>query len=322
MKRLIPAAVFAILLTLVLVAPVQAMAAPDSVTLSEIRIFQDILVTEDFLAIVPYNIPFAVQPDEDIDKTFVFSIITPDGLSENGTALAYPRYNGGYGKGIVSFYLESGMVWEAAYIFRVQENPVYYPTPQKWDFTIGESEYSSDTDQREALRAKIIDTASELSTEWIVDLLTSSDSGQTVLSTYGELYYLNAIPGLQTMCPKLFSVQIETPDYTKRSWAYTIADALRTKYAGTFIADLMTGYAGLFNMNENTAMELTSLIIFALFITLAVWKFRATMLSAFVDGYAVLLLLMLHGFISMILVGLMAFLSVVIGGWILLFNRA
>jgi hypothetical protein len=142
-----------------------------------------------------------------------------------------------------------------------------------------------------------------------------------VLSTTGELYFLNAVPGIQTMCPQLFSVQIETPSYEKRTWSYTLAESLRTKYAGTFVADFMTGYAGLFSMDTNSAMDVTSIIIFVIVILFSVWKFKASLLAAFTDGYAVLLLLMLNGFVSMILVGLIAFLAVMLGGVILLFNR-
>lgn len=302
-------------------SPVYAMDEPDSVSLYDIKIFQDLITDDDFLAIVPYNIPFTTQPDENINVTFIFAIISSDNSTEMGTSLAYPRYYGGYGKGIVSFYIESGMTWEESYIFRVQENPAFYPSPQKWDFSIGTSAYSTDADQSQALRAKIIDTATELSTEWSVDLLSSSDSGQTVLSTYGELYYLNAVPGLQTMCPALFSVQIETPDYTERSWSFTFAEALRTKYAGTIWADFMTGFAGLFSMDEVPALNILSLILFAAVIGISFWKFKATQSAAFIDGYDTLLLLMLNGFFSMIFAGLLAFLSVLVGGVILFLNR-
>ena len=311
------------LLILLMPMPVFAadLAEPSSVSLYSIEIFNGLLKAGDFTAIVPYNIPFATQPSININSTFIFSILSADGTTQLGSVLAYPRYNGGYGKGIVSFYIESGMVWETSYIFRVQENPVYYSAPKSWDFSIGTAEYSPDTDQSEGLRAKILDIGSELSLEWSVDLLTSGDSSQTVLSTYGELYFLNAVPGLQNMCPTLFSIQIQSPDYTKRSWSYSLSNALRTKYAGTFVDDFMTGYAGLFNMDKNNAMDVLSIIIFAMVIALAVWKFKASMLSAFIDGYDVLLLLMLMGAFSMIIAGIFAFFSVLLGGVILLLNK-
>src|SRR4030042_3929128 len=112
------------------------------------------------------------------------------------------------------------------------------------------------------------------------------------------------------MSPQLFSVQTESPDYTKRSWSFSFANALKTKYDGTFIEDFMTGYAGLFSMDSSAAMNILSVIMFVALMGLAVWKFKATMLSAFMDGYTFLLLLMLLGFFDMMWAGFMAFAAV------------
>jgi hypothetical protein len=322
MKALFLIVALLITVTIALPMPVQAMDEPNSVSLYDIEIFNSLAVANDFLAIVPYHIPFTTIPTNAIDQTFLFQIISPDGATINGTSLAYPRYTGGYGYGIVSFYFSSGMTWGNAYIFRVQENPAYYSSPQYWDFAVGLSQYSTDTDQAGALRAKIIDSAKELTTLWTVDLLTTSDAGGTILSTYGELYYGGAVPGLTTFCPALFSVQVRTVTYTKRSWTYALADSMQTKYAGTIIESFMTGYAGLFSMQTSSAMTFLSVIFFILIILLAVWKFRATMLSAFIDGYAFLLFMMLIGAFNMIYAGLVAFLAAMMGGIILFLNRS
>lgn len=321
MKRLLGIVALVVVLSLVVPYPAMAMAEPTSVTLYDIEIFQDLIYEGDFLAIVPYNIDFETQPDDDIDETFVFRMMSTDGTEQVGSVLAYPRYYGGYGKGIVSFYFSENTTWESAYIFRVQQNPAYYPTPQYWDFQVGASDYSSGDDQAAELRARILDVATELGNEWDVDLKSTSDTG-VVLSTYGELYFIDAIPAIQTMCPQLFQIRIVSPTYTKRSWTYTLAEAMRTKYDGTVIGDFMTGYAGLFSMETNLAMNVLSVIIFAAVIVLSTWKFKGNTMSAFMDGYAVLILLMLNGFISMILVGLMAFLSGAVGAVVLFLNKS
>ena len=321
-KRLITATIIALAVLLGVTVPAFAMDEPDSVSLDNIEVFKDQITTGDFLAVVPYHIPFTTQPDDNIDETVTFRVMSANGTTEYGSVTAYPKYDGGYGDGIVTFYIESGMVWEESYIFRVQQNPAFYPSPKNWDFVIDAANYSTDPDQEWALRVKILDVANELSVSFGVELLSTAESGQTVLSTYGELYFIRAIPGLQTMCPKLFGTQIRTPSYTKRSWTTVLADALKTKYAGTFIADFMTGYAGLFSMGESSAMNFLSIIGFVALIFLSVWKFKATTLSGFVDGYTLLLLLMLNGFWSMILNGLFAFLSVVVGGVILFLNKS
>lgn len=322
MKRVFIIFAFLVLLLFAVPSPAMAMDEPTSVVLYDIEIFHDVLTSGDFLAIVPYDVPFAVQPEDDIDLTFVFIMRNVANNETLGMATAYPRYNGGYGKGLVSLYFESGITLDQSYIFRVQENASYYPAALYWDFPIGLSNYSTESDQDDALRAKILDHAQILSNEWDVDLLSTSDVGQVVLSTYGELYFLHAVPGIQAMSPELFSVQITAPTYTKRTWSTSLNDAMMVKYAGTIIGDFMTGYAGMFSVSTPAAMNVLSIILFAVLIYISTWKFKASTLSAFIDGYDLLILLMLDGFFSMILTGLIAFLSTVVGGVILFLNRS
>jgi hypothetical protein len=295
---------------------------PTTVSLDGIELFHDLIAADDILAVVPYNVAFSTAPDENIDETFIFRFMSPDGSTEYGSTLATPAYDGGYGNGVVSFYFTSGVTWGESYIVRVQENPAYYPAATAWDFGIGDDQYSNEADQAAALKAKVVDSATFLSTVFGVSLLSASESGAKVLSTYGELYYLSAIPGLQQMAPALFQVQLETPDFSKRSWSTSFADALFTKYQGTFIYDAMTGYAGLFSTTTSAAMTTLSILWVVFLMGIAVWKFRASMLSSFTDAYAVLLLLMLVGAFPMVAAGGIAFISVVMGGIVLFLNRS
>ncbi len=309
----------------VIIAPVPVLAAepePDSVSLADIVIFNNLLVADDFLAFVPYNIPFSTAPDPNINETFIFRLMSADNTTELGATLATPAYDAGYGPGVVSFYIAANTTIGEAYIFRVQQNPVHYPNPQYWDFTASNSSYSTSSDQAAALRAKVINSVITLEPSFGVNLLTVSDVGDTVLSANGELYFLDVIPGLQTMAPLLFSVQLETPDFTKRTWSYTFADALKTKYDGTFLAEFMTGYAGLYSINKSPAINSLSIFLFIIIIMVSVWKFKATMLSALLDGYTSLLVLMLIGFFDMVWAGFMAFMLALVGGVIALLKRA
>jgi hypothetical protein len=199
---------------------------------------------------------------------------------------------------------------------------VYYPSPLYWNFTVGPANYSDEADQAAALKAKIIDEASSLGSMWDEELLTTNDLGLTILSTDGELYFIQAVPGLQVICPTLFGVEIVSPSYIKRNWAYTLANSMMNKYDGTIFGDFMTGYAGLFSMQTSTAATFLSVIIFVAFMVLAVFKFKGSIMSSFIDGYAILLLLMLLGAFNMVYAGLMAFLSVFMGGVVLFLNRS
>ncbi|MBA7674440.1 hypothetical protein ES703_82654 [subsurface metagenome] len=325
-KRRIKSSILALVVLVALILPPSpALAAepePDSVSLSGIMMFNDLILTGDFLAFVPYNIPFTAAPDYNISETFIFQVLNADNATILGTTLATPAYDSGYGPGVIAFYIESGMTWGEAYIFRVKQNPVHYPTPQYWDFTTGNSSYSTPSDQAAALRAKVIDSTTSLTPSFGIALLAVSEAGDTILSAAGEVYYQGVIPGLQTMTPSLFSVNLETPDFAKRTWSYTFADALKTKYAGTFLAEFMTGYAGLFTTGESPAINSLSVFLFVFIIMFSVWKFKATMLSAILDGYNSLLLLMLIGFFDMVWAGFMAFILATVGGVIALLKRA
>ena len=323
--RIICGALALTLFIAVIIAPMSALAAepePDSVSLADILIFSDLLVADDFLAFVPYNIPFTVAPSPNINETFIFRLMSADNTTELGTVLATPAYDAGYGPGVVSFYIAAGTTIGEAYIFRVQQNPVHYPDPQYWDFTASNSSYSTSSDPAAALRAKVIASVITLEPSFGVNLLTVSDVGDTVLSANGEVYFLDVIPGLQTMAPLLFSVQLESPDFTKRTWSYTFADALKTKYANTFLSEFMTGYAGLYSINSSPAINSLSVFLFIAVIMVSVWKFKATMLSAMLDGYTSQLGLMLIGFFDMVWAGFMAFMLALVGGVIALFKRS
>ena len=62
------------------------------------------------------------------------------------------------------------------------------------------------------LGSNIISIANTLSDYWSVALTTETAAG-TLLSSYGEQYFTNAILNLRTMCPSIFSGGIVTPEY-------------------------------------------------------------------------------------------------------------
>lgn len=314
-----------VIVSIILLPPITAFAAepePTDVSLEDIEVFDGLLVTADSLAVASYNVAYSSNPSEDISETYIFRLMSVNATSEIGADTAYPYYNEGYGIGMVSFYIPTGLTDDTAYVFRVQQNPTYYPTPQYWDFTIGASNYNDDDDQAEALRAKIITESIPLSISYSTDLTEAGEAGDTVLSAEGEIYFLAVIPGLQAMAPDLFEVEISDPDFTKRTWTYTQATFFRDRYNGTILYDFMAGYAGLFSLETTVAMNAFSIFIFVAVIMLSVAKFKASMLSALLDGYVVLLFLMLSSMFWMVWAGFMAFVSAVIGGAIIFFKRA
>jgi len=121
-----------------------AMDEPDSASIDEPTGYQDLIETDDLLILAPYNVPFTTLPDDPINKTFIFKLIDIDGTTELGSVLANPYNDYGYGKGVVGFYFPASdnMTWEASYFVRIEENPAFYPTPQKWSFALATGDYT------------------------------------------------------------------------------------------------------------------------------------------------------------------------------------
>lgn len=325
-KQLIISTALAMLLLLCHSSPVLADDDPDSVSISDIGVYRHLIEDDDWLGVVPYSIPYTVLPDQNIDDLYIFRLLNSDNSSQIGTILAYPYDDGGYGDGMVSFYFTAATApsWDTVYIVQVEQNPVYFDTPQEWTFYLPVSAYESATTQagqQAALQTKVIGLAQDLTVSWGVALLTEGEI-TTVLSTYGEAYFRNAILGLQTMCPNLFSIELTpmTPD--SRSWDYTLANELATRYNGTFWGNAMTGFAGLFGVGTGVGAGIMALFFVVLIMGLATIKLKVTTSSAFLHGFAALDLMTLMGLFSLVIHGLITFLSAMVIGVVIFLNRA
>lgn len=324
MKWLFP--LLAVITVLMATAPAYAADEdPDSVSLYDIKVYRHLNQDDDWLAVVPYSIPYTVEPDDSIDKTFIFRLIDSDGVTELGSVLAFPYINGGYGDGVVSFYFgpDDAPTWDTEYTIRVDENPSAFETPLTWSFTVSSSAYSTyDTQEgnRALLQANIIAICRDLEISWSIELLGESEVS-TVLNEYGEAYFRNSIIGLQAMCPSLFSVEITPVTPERRSWDYTFAEAFATKYAGTFWANAMTGFAGLFNVDSSPAASIVSLLLVVVIMGFSQRKLKATGSSALLNGFASAGLFTCLGTFSFTLHGFISFMAAVISGMVLFLNR-
>lgn len=321
------AVIFIILLSLSISAlPVMAVDEPDEVTLHRMAGYRNLISDNDIIFIVPYLIDYPLTPSETIEDTYIFEIYDTEVTTLIGSSTAYPYNDNGYGNGLISFYFDStgNITYGEAYIFRVTQNPIQFDSPDYWSFTMSSYDYeaSSETeDNRDALYSELVNIATDLSIKWGIELL-DEEGGDSILSSYGESYFRRAIPNLQVMCPNIFSAYQEQVDFSRRSWDYSLAETLTTRYDGTFIGDFMTGFAGLIGTNTNIAFNILSIVIFAVLVCLSVWKFRGTTHSAFMDGQALLIWASLNSMFSLILCGLLAFICSVVVGFILFFNRS
>jgi hypothetical protein len=303
------------------------------VTLPDTVVYNSLISENDTLFVVPYSIVYGTTPSLSIDKTFIFSLIDPTTNATLGSTTAYPYYNYGYGQGLVSLYFASNNItWGSTYNFQVAENPSSFTTPQNFNFVIGTSSYSPYTSNHTAnqalLQTKVTTIAQQLTIAWGMGAtpLTEPGGSGTILSSYGEAYFRNAIYGLQNMCPSLFLLQQTNLDYTLRSWDYSFATLLSNTFAGSYIGThLVGGFAGIWSVPTSTGMTLIALIVAMIVFGISVWASQGSpqgTQGAFLDMAVVIIFMTLGGFFSAIVAALFAFMFAMVGFWILLLNRA
>lgn len=147
--------------------------------------------------------------------TVLFTYLNDGSVISSAVPYDYILFNNdGYGDGVTGFYLADNSTWGEASIIRIAGLPAYYDPPPVFEYHMNAYDYSSSTsqaDNREDLKLYILDLCDEFHTIYpAVSLKTLTDIG-TVLSSYGEAYFMSAVPGLQTLCPALFFVQSYVP---------------------------------------------------------------------------------------------------------------
>jgi len=324
MKRIL---LFIVILAVFTGGTVMAIADPDSnPSLKNRRIFRHLIEPNDFTATMLLNIPYASPPSIFSYQAFSIDLYDSTGTTFIGAAIIFPYQDAGYGYSEVSFHFDNvtAPAWGANYIVRVSESPAHFPSPQHWDLTLAATDYSTATTQtaaRDELYTKIISDAEKLNIEWTVSLL-STDGIKIVLSSTGDYYFRNAIPGLQSMCPALFSIQLMEADFSLRSWDYTLATYFESRWAGTWIGNAMTGIGGLFATSTSAANMIFFVIAFVFLVVLEMWKMRGTVNSALLDGWCLLLFAVMNGMFSFVVTGLIAFICALVTGMVLFLRRS
>lgn len=320
--RILVVALIAALLALPVV-PVSATTSPTSVNIDSIYVNRNLLETGDMLITAQYNIVFAVLPAETVTDLFGFRLFATDNLTEIGatTAYSYPVAAHGLPLGLVSFYFSAAavpaMVWGTAYPLHISGDPAYFATPPEFTFYMQAADYSTSTNQSDDLALHILDIAQTLEADWGVGLLTQSDVG-TVLSTYGEDYFREAIPGIQTMAPTLFLVQVGDPDYDERVWSTAQATTYENRFNGTWVGDALTagatfmGFTGA-NKMFGTAIPLVILMLLVIGASAAAFEDAD---SGLMSAGVIMLVGVLLGMFPFAMMAVVVLLCAVIDGYI------
>lgn len=319
-----------------LIFPAQALAiAPPDVgpTIIVAAMYQNVLQPGDEYLIAKYSMDYTVNPTDPIDVTFLARLIS--GTDELGNASPYPYKDLGYNLGIFSIYWANTSaylpIWgNTTYNLRLEGNPSMNWTGTTPLATLSSASFIWVTSSSVAATAAIlgpdiIALAEELGSYWNISLDSPVSNGGVngnVLTTSGEIYFTNAISGLRSIVPELFSTSSTAINYEDDVNPQTHATAL-------------TARRGSLGLYEGSVGGVSTDVIYA-FISIVVTVLVAAgvasilsgqggqmaqiggLLAGIVMALAVTpLLFVFIGTLSAIVYGALAFLAVIIlGRWI------
>lgn len=230
------------------VLPLSALAVdPPSSTpsVSNIHGYGYLIESGDVLIYGDYNIPYITLPDVPANLTYIFRLLDSGG-NEMGAVVPFAYFNYGYDSGAFGFYFADGggVTFGGDYTIRISQNPVYFATPQDYDYVIPSSAWTTSVtheDNQTELAVAVISTAERLGAEYstaniTISLLESGLTGTVLSSPLGETYFRGVIYGIQVMAPSLFMYQIIPYDTSgDRVYGENLSATYKERYTGTWV---------------------------------------------------------------------------------------
>lgn len=229
------------------------------------KCYRNLLETGDFLIVWEANVPYGTTPDDPISDTFIWELISTDGVTVLGSTTGWPYQDAGYNYQCLSMYFDAdeAIAWQPDlnYTLRLSGNPIAFADPPIYSYSVISSEYSSISETETArleLAADIILIASDLDLQWDLSTsLVSDDETGQVLSIFGQAYFRGAIYGLQSLAPALFALAFSDIDLEDRVWTDSYVATLDAQYEQTWVETAKQGGADMWGVD----FDLISIII-------------------------------------------------------------
>ena len=263
-------------------------ASPNATSINESFVWQNVLETGDYLLIIQYGVNYTTIPTTDITDTFVFRLMDETNTNEIGVIEAYSYNNSGYGAGIAAWYFDAdnAPAWGQPYWIRIEGKTGVFDSPPVYNFNLSGSAYSSEAVQsnvQNEMANELIELAKQIGNSWSPSVaLTEEAETGTILSVYGEAYFRSAIPGIQSMCPQLFFLQIYDVTVTNTTWSTNQSDASAATVQNSTAGTAIIGIAGLFNMSFSAIAMIPILIV--IIVLVIVGAVQGNMLSGLING--------------------------------------
>lgn len=211
-KRYLIPSLIAALLTLLLVAPCLAIGEPDSISIDDVYVYRNCRETGDQLYLVYYTIEYASLPDETVTEAYIVRLMD-DEDDEIDHVYPYSYYNKGYGEGVAALYFDAddAPAWEGVCSMELIGNPFAEWEGDLPDVSVSSVDFTVWQDNELGITqvivgGRIIDMAGDLEDDWGKDMVTLSDDGKQVLTTYAAGYFVNVVPNLYEISPDIFAV--------------------------------------------------------------------------------------------------------------------
>lgn len=267
-------------------------ASPNLTAINESYVWRNVLETGDYLLVARYAVNYTTIPATDISDTFLFRLMDATNTIELGVVEAYPYQNDGYGQGVVSWYFPASTapIWLGSYWIQISGKFQAFTSPPTYNYNIPASSYSTLTVQsaiQDQIAETIIELAKTVGKSWnpVVALTEEAESG-TILSVYGEAYFRPIIPGIQTMCPQLFFMQIYDVTVSNTTWSTNQSDTSGAMVQNSTAGSGISGVASLFNMSFS-AIAMIPIIIVAIVLVI-IGAVQGNMLSGLINASFVL----------------------------------
>jgi hypothetical protein len=285
MKRILAIAFLFILSLFVIGLPVAAadpINPPDSITITSAKVVRNVIETGDIFVAVNYGINYPIDYPTDVLASESFYLFFYDtGGTIVGAAAPFAFIDNGYNANIVGFYFDAataaGITWGAANQIGIVANPIYFASPpDTFYYTLSSTNYTTSTTltaNQTELQNYVRDSCKTLQNTYDdLILLVNTDVG-TVLSTDGEYWLRNAMPGIASAAPNLFYIQYRVPQSEDMGYNSSLAATYAARYATWDIntgLDYLATKTGL--DSAGTVAMFATIIITVVFIVFCGWK--------------------------------------------------
>lgn len=206
-------------------SPIYAIAEPDTAPqVSAVYVYE--FSSGAVGVLIDYYLDYAVLPTETATESYLAVFVDTDGTTQLRATAPYTFVDSGYGRGLVwlSFTSAEAATYgldiadQANYRIWLTGNPTLTwtpgPDPPKTITTIDQWVTSS---VPETLASRVLYYADVLELVWSLDMVESTADGSR-LTSVGESYFTNVIPGLRTLAPDAFSDTTSDPNYISISY--------------------------------------------------------------------------------------------------------